>query len=192
MDDFLNYRYAIRHSINQIHQALGDSPEWALARPMGFSITESNTFDFKSLAFLLSTETGREAFVHLQFAEQTYLDFIGRLTDFNQSAQEIQRTLAPFHQTHGNATLGVMEVHLGPELCVRMRDHQRAIVLRLDRDENRYRKTFQLLRDEMTKRFDSKAAVLNLDVLERLTPEKLPPLPIALTEYLKTVPNADL
>jgi hypothetical protein len=174
--------------MNHVHQAIADTPEWALAKPIGFNSSESNLFDFKSLAFLLSTPTGRGAFEKLQSVERTYLDFMARLSDFNGSAQELQRTLAALHREQANPTWEAMERHIGPELRARVRDHQRSVVLRLDRDEQRYRNTFAMLNSVMAEMFGSEGTMSEPTTAERFQPANLPPLPPPLRAYVDSVP----
>ena len=85
LDEFVNCRYAIRQEMSRMHVEIGDAPDWVYAKPLSFSFSSSNLFDFKSLAFLLSTATGRAAFERLQFTERTYLDITARLSDFHSS-----------------------------------------------------------------------------------------------------------
>lgn len=189
-DNFVNYRYAIRFGISRMYREIGDAQEWAYARPIAFKTTESNLLDFKSLAFLLSTQAGRGAFERLQFTERTYLDLIARLSDFNSSAQELQRTLAPYTREHPTTTLEAIETYLGPELTARVRDHQRACVLRFDRDEQRYRKALDMLNIAMSEMFGPRAAMSVPTVPDKYNQENLPPLPPALQVYLDSVPIA--
>lgn len=189
LDDFVNYRFGIQGAIAAIAGKLQGAPEWAYAKPIGFNFDESNRFDFGSLVFLLSKETGRAAFERLQLTERTYLDLMARHSDFNNSVIELQKTLA-FHRQHGNAgTFEQMESSAGPELVARVRDHQRAIVLRIDRDEQRYSKAYNLLNDAMTDLFGSKACLPQTAIQEKFLQKNLPPLPPALRGYVDEVPK---
>lgn len=188
-DDFLNYRSGIQRAIAAIAKEIPDAPEWAFAKPIGFNFNESNVFDFGALVFLLSTETGKAAFERLQFTERTYLDLMARHSDFNNSAIELQQTLA-FYRQHGHtATLEEMERIIGPELIARVRDHQRAIVLRVDRDEQRYRTATNELNEALTAMFGNKASLSQVTIPERYVQTNLPSLPPALRAYVDSVPK---
>lgn len=192
MDDFVNCRFGIRHAAGVMVEAIGGgAPEWAFARPMGFNLSESNVFDFESLAFLLSTPDGRAAYESLQYVERTYLDLSARLSDYHTSTQELQRTLAPFTQAHADAGWQAMTDHLGPELVGRVRDHQRALMLRLDRDETRYWKAHTLLGDVMTKTFGSDATMSLPKIPHRYKQENLPALPPPLRAFVDAIPNEE-
>ena len=189
LDDLANYRYGIRSGISVMYQANPGAPEWMFVKPVGFNFNESNVFDFKSLAFLLSTPTGRAAFERLQFTERTYLDLMARHSDFNNSAQEIQRAVSTVFRENGNATVEAMRGNLGPELIARVCDHQRAVVLRVDRDEQRYRNAFNLLNDVMSEMFGSKAKMSQVIIPEKFEQANLPALPTSLRDYVDSVPK---
>lgn len=189
LDDFVNYRHVIRHSVDYIYTQLGQAtPEWVLAKPVGFEFAESNTFKLESLAFLLSTATGRKAFERLQFVERTYFDLSSRHTDYHESVQELQRAMAPLHAQLANLTYAALETHFGPELLARVRDQQRAVVIRIDRDEKRYTAAFRLLNDAMVERYGEEVRMAEFVTPDSFKMENLPPLPPLLRAYVDSVP----
>lgn len=191
LDDFTNYRHIIRHSAAHLYAQQGPAtPEWALAKPVGFDFVESNTFKLESLAFLLSTGAGRKAFERLQFVERTYFDLSSRHNDYHVSVQELQRAMAPLHAQHANLTYGELEAHFGPELLARVIDQQRAVVIRIDRDEKRYTAAFKLLNDAMVERYGEKVRMKAFVTPDHFKMENLPPLPPLLRAYVDSVPAA--
>ena len=189
LDDLANYRYGLVNGISIAHRFMPGAVEWMLAKPIGFNFHESNTFDFKSLTFLLATRSGREIFAQLQFIERAYLDIMARHTDFNDSALELQKTLAPFHREHGSASIAAMEAHIGLELIARVRDQQRAVVLRVDRDEGFYRIVFDKLSALLIELYGTKAEMPKADILDKYKQVNLPPLPPSLRAYVDSIPK---
>jgi len=192
-DDFINVRFALQHSMNAMAKAIMfNEPEWCYAKPMAFNFNPSNIFDFKSLSFLLSTETGRNAYQGLQLIERTYLDFTARHADLNSSALELQKTTAELFRTHLNltsATLETMESMLGPELPARVKSHLQALVIRIDRDERRYLKVFDELNTVMDQLFGDKAEKSKLIIPEKFKKDNLPDYPNRLKKYLAELPD---
>lgn len=193
-DDFINVRFALQHSMNAMAKIMPNEPEWCYAKPMTFNFDPSNTFDFKSLSFLLSIETGRSAYEGLQFIERTYLDLMARHADLNASALELQKATAEIFRTHLNmaaTTFETMEGMLGPELPTRVRSHLQAVVIRIDRDEQRYAKVFNDLNAEMNKLFGENVKLSKLTIPEKCKKDNLPDFPNKLKAYLTENPADD-
>ena len=186
--ELANYRYAMRHAISIVHKAMPEAAVWMFAKPMGYNFNPSNVFDFKALVFLLSTKSGREAFGRLQFVERTYLDFVARHTDLNASAQELQKAMAPIHREKGNISIPEMEKQLGLELTTKVRSHLQAVVLRTDRDEERYKKAYIQHNKVMFETFGKDVRMPELSMTEKFTNASLPPLPASLVTYLNSIP----
>jgi hypothetical protein len=158
---------------------------------MGFDFSQSNVFKFESLGFLLSTPNGRRAFENLQFVERTYLDLSARHMDFNATTQELQRSIATLHTRIANVEnlpLKELEPLIGPELSARVIDHQRAIMLRIDRDEDRYTAAFVSLNDAMVERYGEEARMAAFTIPNGFRRDDLPPLPPMLRSYVDSIP----
>ncbi|MDE2118806.1 MAG: hypothetical protein KGJ19_09450 [Betaproteobacteria bacterium] len=187
IDDFTNYRYAFQHSIAQVDAVIPGAPEWCLAKPMGFNFNSSNVFDYKSLGFLLSKESGRIAYQQLQFVERTYLDLMARHSDLNSSAIDTQKAMSELHSKIANLQnipLKSLEPHLGFELTYRTRDHLRTVALRVDQDEQRYKNAFNVLNDALKETLSNDAKIPFLEIPDKFKKENLPPLPESLRSYV--------
>lgn len=193
-DDFTNYRWGIFSAVANLYAQIGqNAPEWALAKPMAVNFSDSNAFKFESLGFLLSTSTGRDAFQKLQHLERTYFDLSARHVDFNAATQELQRSVATLQMGVANAerlSYADLERHIGPELLTRVIDFQRAVVLRADRDEDRYKAAFESLNDAMVERYGEKVRMAEFTIPHGFKKEELQALPLALRTYLDKIPVA--
>ncbi|HLP98990.1 MAG TPA: hypothetical protein VK149_11130 [Sideroxyarcus sp.] len=187
IDDFANYRYAFQSSVDHVNSGIPSAPEWCLAKPMGFNFNPSNVFDYKSLSFLLSKQSGRDAYQQLQLVERTYLDLMARHSDLNSSAIDIQKAISELQNTIGNIqniSLNSLESHVSAELVYRVRDQLRAVALRIDQDEQRYFDALNALNQALQEILGNDAIIPFLTISEKLKKEKLPPLPHALRSYV--------
>lgn len=187
MDDFANFRYAFQHSIARVDAGIPGAPEWCLAKPMGFNFNSSNVFDYKSLGFLLSKQTGRDAYQQLQFAERTYFDLMARHSDLNSSAIDTQKAMSELPNKIANfqeIPLKSLEPHLGFELVYRVNDHLRAVALRVDQDEHRYVDAHNMLNNALEDILGKDAKTPFLQLHDKLKKENIPPLPKSLRSYV--------
>jgi hypothetical protein len=187
IDDFANFRYAFQHSVAQVGTGIPTAPEWCLAKPMGFNFNSSNVFDYKSLAFLLSKQIGRNAYQQLQFVERTYLDLIARHSDLNGSAIDTQKTMSELPKKLANfrdISLKSLEPHLGVELIYRVRDQLRAVALRVDQDEQRYMDSYNMLNNALEEILGKSAKIPFIEIPDKFKKDNLPSLPESLRSYV--------
>lgn len=192
LDDFINYRYAFQITLASLDKAMPNAPECFLAKPMGFNFNPANVYDFKSLGFLLSTSIGRRSYEYLQLTERTYLDFMARHTDLNNSATDFQKEMSQLNRNLAGfleLPLNSVESHLSPELVARGRDHLRAVALRIDRDEQRYQNAFKLLNDALRDILGDDTSLDNFEIPSKFRQANLPLLPQSLRSYLDQIPN---
>ena len=191
-EDYVNYRYGIVQALAVTDAGLGGvAPEWMYAKPISFTFNESNTINFKSLAFLLGEKKGREAFARLQFVERTFLDLAGRHKDYQESASEIQSAAAKIISSVANLDDEGLEQMLGKEITARMRDQQHAIVLRLELDDQRYIQAYNVLSDAMAEKFCGYERLPQLVLREKYRKENLPAWPTVFKTYLDGLPPQD-
>ncbi|TDK65970.1 hypothetical protein [Sapientia aquatica] len=172
-------------SLDDINTKLNGEPEWVLAKPISYDFNSSNVFDYKSLAFLLSIQSGREVFTRLQLAERAYLDLMSGLSEFNESALEKQKKMATSQLGENNfASLGEIERYIGVELVARTRDQLRGIVVKLAHDESRYIKAFESLNRVLVEIFCPDYEVQKIVIQERHAIAQLPNLPDNLKKHV--------
>jgi len=70
-----------------------------------------------------------------------------------------------------------------------VRDHQRAVVLRIDRDEQLYMKAFNELNEAVKENFGGNAKMSSIAIPDKFKQEKLPRLPGVLRTYVDQVPK---
>lgn len=192
LDDFINYRCAFHITLASLDKAMPNAPECFLAKPMGFNFNPANVYDFKSLGFLLSTSTGRRSYEYLQLTERTYLDFMARHTDLNDSAISLQKEMSQLHRNmagFSELSLNSVESHLSPELVAGCRDHLRSVALRIDRDEQRYQNAFKQLNEALIDILGNEAKLDSYEIPSKFRQANLPPLPQSLRSYVDQIPN---
>jgi hypothetical protein len=188
-DDFLNYRWAIWVALDNQYRQVGEhAPEWALGKPMAYHFSDTRTFRFESLGFLLSTSRGTEAFQRLQVVERAYFDLSARHSDCNDSIKELQQKIALAPIELDTVSLGELELHVGPEIVARVVDQHRAVVLRIDRDEPLYSAASRALNEAMVERYGEEARLPQFDIPQKFQKASLPLLPPPLGKYLDTIP----
>jgi len=187
LDDFLNYRWAVRGGLAKASETRQGAPAWALLQPVGFNFNEGNLFEFKSLAFLLATEAGRGAFQQLQAIQRMYLDLTARHDDLDNSVQEAQQRLATCEADGENRSWDAVEKYLGPELIARVCSQLQNIVIRFDRDEDRYFEAFDMLNAVIGENFGGKVKLPRATIPEKYKKAGLPPLPTSLRNFLDLV-----
>jgi len=185
-EDFANFRRAFQHIVTQMDAGIPDAPEWALAKPMGFNFNSSNVFDYKSLGFLLSKESGRNAYQQLQYVERTYLDLMAWHSDLNSSVLDIQKAMNELSKKIANfqdIPLESLEPHLGLDLY-RVRDFLRGVALRVDQDESRYMDAHNMLNKALHEMLGKNATIPFIRIPDELKKENLPPFPKSIQSYL--------
>jgi hypothetical protein len=167
-----------------------DLPECLYAKPMSFNFNASNVFDYKSLTFLLYSTAGKDAYAELQSIERMYLDLAARHEDLNDSAIERQKESAELHQQNiinEKTSFETIVQLLGPELSARLRDHLRAVVIRIELDEQRYLHAYRALIEVLDEYFGEKIVLRKLESKKKFEKENLPPLPAVFQTYLEKV-----
>lgn len=185
-DDYLNVRFAFYKSMS----VMGDLPECLYAKPMSLNFNESNVFDYKSLSFLLLLPAGVDAYTELQVIERKYFDLAARHEDLNNSAIERQKVTAELHQNNRineQTPFETIVQLIGPELSARLRDHLRAVVVRVAADERSYVHAYSALKKVLADYFGDEVTLSEFEIPKKFAKENIPSIPIVFQPYLNKV-----
>lgn len=87
--DFVNFRLGFLDGLSEPKQLFGEFPHWVLARPNGYTFSESLDQDVSKLVFL-GDHGGAEALQKIVVAERRYLDLVRLAKRYNEAATERQ------------------------------------------------------------------------------------------------------
>lgn len=185
LDDFINYRYGTLQSYDYINSNNAPMPLWAYGRPVSSIFHESNSFDYKSLGFLLLKPSGRIAFQRLQYTDRVYRNLMIFAAEFNANAQEMQKKIEALPPI---ATTFDAEKHIGAALIGKLNDQVGHISTCLLRDEAKYRRAFDELNDAIADFFGEAVKIKALQFAQIHTLDHLPKMPLSIQQYVDAVP----
>lgn len=146
------------------------------------------SFNLEKLAFLLDTDTGKQAVKALRHAEDLFAD-LRRTFDLQQAlAQQTQQEMVEVYRKEPGTTWAAMDEALGPMVVSRGNAFFGAVLQRVEQDPFMIASAFELTRSELVRRFGGDAWGIDFPIPEDSASAK-PPLPEPLLAWLATLPQ---
>jgi hypothetical protein len=184
-------RYLIRRDIASRFSTV---PFWNLLTPILVTIDDNLSFDFESLAFLLTSESGRLAIMHLKRIEEIFNEGREILKAQIEVSHEVRKAIDPLLQ-NGPVMIAHDQAnkHVGQELITRSSSLTKALVIRTEKLVIFNDRTFTALDKALRTCFRSRE-VWKLDITPQTShsDSQIPPLPKELQSLVDQATKVDL
>jgi hypothetical protein len=154
-------RLCIRDDVVGHRALINDMPVWALARTWIYRPTDDLNFDYDSLTFLLDSEGGRKAVLHLRYAEEIY-KAASHIYELNQ--EKAREYKIPFskaidlHVTSQNVVnWSGLGKAIGETLVLERESYFNAMLYSTEIDIDEIKIAFDLMMSELARRFKGDA-----------------------------------
>ncbi|CAE6760159.1 hypothetical protein R69619_03336 [Paraburkholderia nemoris] len=156
-------RIVVRHDIAEKRKAFSDTPTWSLVKPMLLTMDDVEVFDFDSLAFLLDSESGKEAVKHVKHAEELFSTLKLVFTYHQDAAIDYQKSTVDLRRTIPNASWEQIKEHVGAELIGRRDSLFLALLQHVEQNPAINKTCFTKLEAAMQERFHARVWKLDFD-----------------------------